>query len=117
MIEAEYQRKVDAAFAQLRNAGIWLWNGMPHYFRLLRRLGFKPRPPGYEPFSEILVSAGLFCAVFWGVGMHFITWHSDRPVWVQVISSGIFGFLFSGFVAMCNRYVRSKHNLTAWDAL
>jgi len=76
MKPSDYDREFDAAVAEMKNAGVWRWNGMPPYLRLGRKLGFNPRPPYYVSSGKIAVASGAYLAIFLGVSK-LVIWQGN----------------------------------------
>jgi hypothetical protein len=117
MKPSDYDRKFDAAVAEMKNAGVWRWNGMPPYLRLGRKLGFKPRPPYYVSFGKVAVLSGAYFAIFMGVYKLLIWQDPVKSVPAQLIGALISGLLFGIFMATWYRHVCRKSGLSSWDDL
>lgn len=118
MKQSDYSRRFEAAVAEMNNAGVWRWNGMPPYLRLFRRLGFEPRPPYYVSFSKMALLSGTYFATAMGVLSYLIIWpYQVVPFPMNLISPAAAGALFGISMAVWYRYVRTKNGLSSWDDL
>jgi hypothetical protein len=118
MKQSDYQRRFDAAVAEMNNAGVWRWNGTPPYLRIGRKMGFEPRPPYYESFTKVVVLFGTYFAVMWGLAMNLFIWRNQAmPFPLQLIGSAITGLLFGFGMALWYSYVRKKSGLSSWRDL
>lgn len=63
---SDYEQRFATAEAELAAAGIWASNGNPPLTRIMRRLGFKPRPPHYDSTTKIIVGFTLWFGPIWG---------------------------------------------------
>ncbi len=118
MRQADYARKFDAAVAEINNAGVRGWNGVPPSLRLSRKMGFKQRPPYYVPFGKMAVSSAIYFAVTWGVFMHLVQWRAQAvSISGQVLISTLAGLAFGLSMALWYRFVRRKNRLSSWDDL
>lgn len=118
MKTSDYEQKLDAAVVEMDNVGIWRLNGMPPYFRLFQRLGFKTRPPYYVPFATIVFNYstyfGLATILYSYVFLRYYGFELDQRLLLQAIGAGVF---FGVIMAIWYLYVRKKHNLSSWDHL
>ncbi len=121
MGEDDYQRKFDAAMAELDKAGVWRSNANPPYVRQARRLGFKPRPPYYVSAVNLAVWAGLYFGLFMGLYGYLkpVLGLRDTAMSGFAIALGAImsGLLFGVSMAAWYRHVRKKHGLSSWEAL
>jgi hypothetical protein len=118
MTHAGYERKFNAAAAELRGAGIWRDNAIPLHFKIARKLGFELRPHFYESFAKVVIVYGVNFAVSWGFLMHIMIWRGQaRPVLVQIITSVLTGMFYGFGMAFWMRRMRTQKGLSAWDDL
>ena len=118
MKQLDYQRRFDAALAEMSSAGVLRSNGMPPYLRIGRKIGFEPRPLYYESFIKVVVFFSIYSAVLWGLAMNLVIWRDQAiPFAVQLISSALAGVLFGFGMALWYRYVRRKSGLSSWAHL
>lgn len=116
-VSSEFERKLQAAFAELQATGMRRANYDPHFDRGLRMLDLEVRPPHYLPMTRAILRAGGYFAVFWGGFMWLTVW---RTVWsplLAIVFSIFAGALFGLVIAARYRRERRKHQLSDWDAL
>lgn len=114
----DYKRRFEAATTEVNEAGIWSANSIPLYVRMMRKLGFQPKPPHYRSFLSNLLGMGIFFALFWGVTMYFSTWRADeKSVAECFILALVAGMVFGGFMAVYYHRSAKRHSLTRWEAL
>lgn len=113
---SEFDRKLQAALAELEAAGLTGSSYDLPLDRGLRKLGLRLRPSHYQSFTlNALKWFGFFAAVtsatMWALDV------SDRDPLLILIQVSIGGVLFGMFMALCHRRDRRKHRLSDWDAL
>ena len=102
----------------MASAGVWRTNDMPLYLRMVRKIGFEPRPPYYESFAKVVVLFGTYFAVSWGLAMNLVIWRDQAiPLPIQLIGPALASLLFGFWTALWYRYVRRKRSLSSWDDL
>jgi hypothetical protein len=114
---SEYERKFQAAMGELIQAGVWRLNANPPYVRLMRKLGFKPRPPHYVPFSRVAISEGIWMACAFGLVSWLLDWHPDLHLNIAVVISVMVGAFFGIFMAFDYYATRKKYKLNNWQSL
>jgi len=115
---SDYQRKLDAAMKELRDAGVWKSNANPPYLRLMLKLGLTPRPPHYAAFFQIVVTQGVWFGAAWGGLMWFWQWQSQGlPFGLALFAALAAGSLFGVAMAFIYAKGRKKHSLSDWQSL
>lgn len=113
---SDYERRFNAAMAELDSFGIWPSSANPPYVRLLKYAGFSPLPPHYSGFWKVGLTQAMWFGVIWGVWMWFTQWSgenlSSANVLASVLSAGCFFGLFTAFY-----YATSKrhYSLSNWE--
>lgn len=114
----EFERKRDAALAELDAAGIWRSNAYPPLYRLLHRLGVAIPLSHYQPFMVNLLFQGLWFGSAWGLLMWFTRWSSDGTTLQSALLTAAFAGLFFGlFMAVYCAIQRRRHGLSRWQDL
>jgi len=116
--QTDYIRRLDAALAELDQAGITRANSTPPLFHLAKRLGLKPRTPHYMSFARAVLLTGPFFGLLWGLVMWIFVWSAQGlPAVVAVLASVLAGALFG--LLMAGYYRRSSGNseLSRWEDL
>lgn len=118
---SSFETKKSEALRLLEQTGIWRSNYLPPATKTLWRLGFEVPPPHFISFGRILLFAGIYFAVGWGVLMYLFTLLAmgtpvKSPSTFALLSAGA-GFLFGLSMATYYAYGRWKHGLPSWEAL
>lgn len=114
----EFDRKRDAALAELEAAGIWRSNAYPPIFRMLHRFGVETRLPHYQSFLSNFFAHAVVFAVFWGLLMWAMSWRSDGTSFSSAVTTaGAAGVFFGLIMATYCAIQRRRHSLTPWDQL
>lgn len=112
---SDYEQRFAAAEAELAAAGVWASNGNPPLTRIMRRLGFKPRPPHYDSTTKIIVGFALWFGPIWGIMMWLAGWRdSGMSIGMAAISALVAGALFGAFMAIYYAHGRRKYCLSSW---
>lgn len=115
---SEFDRKLEAARAEMTKAGIGASTQEPPLTRFSRQMGYKSVPPLYQGFLKTTLRMGSFFGLAWGVFMWLFIWKQNgMPVSVAVTGAIAAGVLFGVAMAGYYAYMRKKHGLTDWDAL
>jgi|GEM_PF-4693099 hypothetical protein len=121
MSEAEYQRKFNAALAELEKAGVSYADANPPYVRHGRWLGFKPRPLYYVSSVKIAVWFGLSFALGMGlvsfVSLTFFPSERVTSLPAKAVASFAVGLAWGFWWAAWHRNKRKKLGLSSWETL
>lgn len=114
----EYERKFDAAMAEMAATNMWRSNYAPPLMSLQRRMGWLVRPPLYASFWRVVLGYALWFGPIWGVLMWFTSWRGQGfSVMVAVGASAFAGLLFGLLLALFYAKARRKHRLSRWEDL
>ncbi|CAH6886299.1 conserved hypothetical protein [Vibrio chagasii] len=114
----DYETKIQLALKELSDKGVWKSNYNPPIDRLLRKLGFRIRPPYYQGFfSNFVFCLVYFAPIWWGFEW-FLEWNEVgismlEAAYKSLQCGALFGLLMSIFYAIR----RKQLNLTDWDSL
>lgn len=114
----EYQRRYEAALAQMKHVNIPVPSMMRLQQKISRRLGFQLLPPLYETFGMNALRFGTGFGVAWGLWMHFLTWGpNNRPILLELGASVLAGSLFGLSMASWCRHTARRKGLSRWTEL
>lgn len=115
-----YQRRFEAALAELERAGIVGLDALPPYARLLRASGLAPRPLHYVPLTQF--AFGVF--VTFGLGLTlFGLWSAPNqaeggaPFYAILAGSMIPSGLFATVMTAWTYWTRRSAGLSRWEDL
>lgn len=115
---SEFNRRLEAALAEMDAAKIKPGNANPPLFRWLQKRGYEVPPPPYAAPLKVALGQGGFFGLLWGIFMWGFTWsRSGVPLDVALIGAVFAGALFATGMSLYYSYLRKKHTLTPWDAL
>ena len=113
-----YERKFQAAIAELEQTGIWRSNYNPPALRVQRWLGQEARPPHYAVLWKTIIGYGVWFAGVWGILMWVVLWRSQglpfRSAAIAAVSAGLF---FGATMGAYYAWARRKHGLRRWEDL
>lgn len=116
--DVEFERKFQAAIAELESAGVKPQAANPLFTRGARALGLRVKPPFYMGFQQLVCFMGLPFGVFWGLFMYVFLWRG-MTVSIAVILGSIilaalvFGFIMAWFITSRRKMIEIRD----WDAL
>ena len=114
----DYARKFEASLAQMEAAGIKRKKAIPLMSKLYIRMGFKVRPPLYQPFLTKIFTFGWFFALLWGGTMYVLIWRPDGlPISMALAFTGLAGVLFGVLMALSESIRKKKLGLGRWKDL
>lgn len=115
---SEYQRRFEAAEAELDAAGVWPSNAVPPYIRFVRKLGFKPVLPHYMPLWRTFLGQSTFFILLMAfVSLSSLFGDSSKPV-SDLLSNAVWIGLALGLSMTVYIYsVRRKYALSKWKEL
>ena len=113
-----YPPKVNAAIAQLVEAGIPQRAATPMLHRLLWNMGLVVPPPQLAPFSVNFLLLSAFFAIAWGLVMWFGVWSSRGMSPIYALKTSVFAGLAYGLImALVFRFSAKKFDLPAWSEI
>lgn len=115
---SEYDRKLQAAQAEMAQAGVRPKDLNPLLLRGLRKIGLTPRHPYYAAFTTNALIMGGYFGICWGALMWLFFWRSqDMPASMVIIlallAGTFFGLIMAWFYARKHKQLR----LSDWRAL
>ena len=115
---SDYERKYQAAIAELEQTDIWRSNYAPLALRVQRRLGQQVRPPHYAPFLRTTCGYAFWFSGVWGILMWFTTWRDQGFSGASAVTSAaLAGLMFGGVIAAYYAWSRRRYGLSDWDDL
>lgn len=118
MKDPEYQRRYEAALAQMKHANIPAPSMMRLQQKIWQHLGWQPLPPLYETFGMNALRFGTGFGVAWGLWMHFLTWGpNDHPILLELGASVAAGIMFGLSIASWCRHSARRNGLSKWVEL
>lgn len=116
--QADYERRYAAAVAEMQRAGVRRWIGEPPQVRLMRRMGFRPRPPHYQSFMSVMLKMWLSFSIFWGAGMYLVRWqYSAQSLSIALPITLIAGWLYGMGMASVHLQAIRRLRLSRWEDL
>lgn len=114
----DYERKFDAAMAELATTTMWPSNYAPPLLKTQRRFGWLVRPPHYASVSRIIIGYGLWFGPLWGIVMWFLQWRAQGFSVLLAIGFAAFaGALFGALMSAYYMHARRKYGLSKWEDL
>ncbi|WP_298969917.1 DUF6404 family protein [uncultured Roseobacter sp.] len=115
---SDYQRRFEAAEAELEQAGIWPSNAVPPYTRFLRRLGLRPVPPHYKPLWRSFLGQSVFFTLLMGfVSFSTAAGPDGRSVTEFGIRTVLIGLALGSTMLIYFAYSQWKYALSRWEDL
>ncbi len=114
----DFEKRRQSAVREAISRGVKPRDVDPPLDRLLRRFGFRIRPPYYRSFAANTGFLGTFFGVIWGIVMWLFVW-SGRGIapGAAVILSASAGLLFGVLMASFIKWKKRKVGLSEWDDL
>lgn len=118
MSEEDYEQRLERAIVEMHVNGVSKLNSRPMYFRILRTLGFKVRPPLYIEPVKLFILDSVYIAVVWAALMWIVQSRSAGSLSISILQMSVFaGLLFGGIMVALNLYQKQKYALTPWEKL
>ncbi|MFT5355067.1 MAG: hypothetical protein ACI9KE_002283 [Polyangiales bacterium] len=87
----------------------------PPALKMLWKLGLSVRPPLFASFGQLVVAAGGFFGVSWGLVMWFLLWDPGMPIALAAGLSLAAGLMFGTMMAWWIRRSARKLHLPSWE--
>ncbi|MGL4320242.1 MAG: DUF6404 family protein [Paracoccaceae bacterium] len=118
MTDRDFERRFEAAKAEMAAAGLKPSTAIPPLTRLFRAVGIMTRPPLYQSFATTALQYGLFFGAFWGLFMYLLIWRNQgMPFIGALFAATVAGVLFGLMMAAVVAWQARKHKLTDWNKL
>lgn len=105
----------DRAVALAASKGVRRLEADPPVFRLIRRLGFRMRPPLYLGFGSLFAWNAVLFGVLFVAGMLLL--QRDAPIWVPLLASVLGSLIYGVVIAALVRRKARRLELPEWEAI